>query len=128
MIQDSFKEQQRQNSTHPRFDRPRLHTTFPLLTDFDLFFNSKLPLIVIKMQHTLTRWTWKRLIGNKTAKTDAFQGRLNLRSDPRTKLVAKTPIPQLLACVPLCWPPMTVCWHNVDTLRRCKRSNRDFSS
>ena len=55
-----------------------------------------------------------------------FQGRLNSRSEPRTKLVAKTPIPQVLARVSLCWPPMTTCGHNVDTLRTCKRSNRDF--
>ena len=58
--------------------------------------------------------------------TDAFQGRLNARSEPRTKLVAKTPIPQVLARVSLCWPPMSVCGKNVDTLRACKRSNRDF--
>ena len=25
-----------------------------------------------------------------------------------------------------CWPPMTICGKNVDTLRPCKRSNRDF--
>ena len=37
------------------------------------------------------RWPWRRLIGNKMAKTDAFQGRLNSRSGPRTMLVAKTP-------------------------------------
>ena len=56
----------------------------------------------------------------------AFQVRLNSRSEPRTKLVAKTPNPQILARVSLCWPPMSVCGKNVYALRACKRSNRDF--
>ena len=54
------------------------------------------------------------------------QGRLNSRSEPRTKLVAKTPNPQIFARVSLCWPPMSVCGKNVYALRACKRSNRDF--
>ena len=62
------------------------------------------------------------LLGNKTAKTDAFHRRLNKDKAQ----VAKTPIPQVLACVSLCWPPMTICGKNVDTLRTCKWSNRDF--
>ena len=40
--------------------------------------------------------------------------------------MTKTPISQVLARVSLCWPPMSVCGKNVDTLRACKRSNRDF--
>ena len=36
------------------------------------------------------------------------------------------PIPQVLARVSLCWPLMTICGQSVDTLRACKRSNRDF--
>ena len=63
---------------------------------------------------------------NKTAKTDAFHGRLNSRSETRTKLVAKTLIPQVLACMSLCWLSMTICGKNVDTLQTGKRSNRDF--
>ena len=39
--------------------------------------------------------------------------------------MTKTPISQVLARVSLCWP-MSVCGKNVDTLRACKRSNRDF--
>ena len=66
------------------------------------------------------------LLENKTAKTDAFQRPLNSRSEPRTELVAKTSIPQVLARVSLCWPLMTICGQNVDTLRTPKRSNRDF--
>ena len=57
----------------------------------------------------------------EAGKYRAFQVRLNLRSEPRTKLVAKTPNPQIL-----CWPPMSVCGKNVYALRACKRSNRDF--
>ena len=59
-------------------------------------------------------------------KADTFPGRLHSRSEPRPNLVAKTPIQQVLARVFLCWPPMSVCGKNVDTLRACKRSNRDF--
>ena len=62
----------------------------------------------------------------EAGKYRAFQGRLNSRSEPRTKLVAKTPNPQILARVSLCWPPMSVCGKNVYALRACKRSNRDF--
>ena len=40
--------------------------------------------------------------------------------------MAKTPNPQVLARVCLCWPPMSVCGKNVYALRACKRSNRDF--
>ena len=40
--------------------------------------------------------------------------------------MAKTPNPQVLARVSLCWPPMSVCGKNVYALRACKRSNRDF--
>ena len=40
--------------------------------------------------------------------------------------MAKTPNPQVLARVSLCWPPMSVCRKNVYALRACKRSNRDF--
>ena len=47
----------------------------------------------------------------------AFQVRLNSRSEPRTKLVAKTPNPQILARVSLCRPPMSVCGKNVYALR-----------
>ena len=62
----------------------------------------------------------------EAANTEAFQRRLNSRSEPSTKLVAKTPIPQVLARVSLCWPLMSVCGKNVDSLRACRRSNRDF--
>ena len=62
----------------------------------------------------------------EAGKYRAFLVRLNSRSEPRTKLVAKTPNPQILARVSLCWPPMSVCWKNVYALRACKRSNRDF--
>ena len=62
----------------------------------------------------------------EAGKYRAFQVRLNSRSEPRTKLVAKTPNPQILARVSLCWPPMSVCGKNVYALRACKRSNRDF--
>ena len=65
-------------------------------------------------------------IVREASKYRAFQGRLNSRSEPRTKLVAKTPNPQVLARVSLCWPPMSVCGKNVYALRACKRSNRDF--
>ena len=40
--------------------------------------------------------------------------------------MTKTPISQVLVRVSLCWPPMSICGKNVDTLRACKRSNRDF--
>ena len=64
----------------------------------------------------------------EAGKYRAFQVRLNSRSgsEPRTKLVAKTPNPQILARVSLCWPPISVCGKNVYALRACKRSNRDF--
>ena len=62
----------------------------------------------------------------EAGKYSAFQVRLNSRSEPRTKLVVKTPNPQILARVSLCWPPMSVCGKNVYALRACKRSNRDF--
>ena len=41
-------------------------------------------------------------------------------------LVSKTPILKVLARVSFYWQPMTICGKNVDTLRPCKRSNRDF--
>ena len=44
----------------------------------------------------------------------------------RTNLVSKTPILKVLARVSFYWQPMTICRKNVDTLRPCKRSNRDF--
>ena len=44
----------------------------------------------------------------------------------RTNLVSKTPILKVLARVSFYWQPMTICGKNVDTLRPCKRSNRDF--
>ena len=44
----------------------------------------------------------------------------------RTNLVSKTPILKVLARVSFYRQPMTICGKNVDTLRPCKRSNRDF--
>ena len=46
------------------------------------------------------------------AKTDAFPKCLNSRPEPRPKLVAKTPIPQVLARMSLCQPPMSICGKN----------------
>ena len=40
--------------------------------------------------------------------------------------MSKTPILKVLARVSFYWQPMTICGKNVDTLRPCKRSNRDF--
>ena len=61
----------------------------------------------------------------KAGKNRRFSGMLELEIS-RTKHVAKTPIPQVLARVSLCWPPMSIWGKIVDTLRACKRSNRDF--
>ena len=54
--------------------RSRLHTTSSLLTDFDHFFKLKTTSDCYKDAIYAYRWTWERLIGDKTAKTDGFQG------------------------------------------------------
>ena len=61
----------------------------------------------------------------EAVKSRRFSGTLE-RWTKDKKLVTKTPISQVLARVSLCWPPMSICGKNIDTLRACKWSNRDF--
>ena len=97
--------------------RSRLHTTVSFLTDFDHLLNSKLPLIVRKMLYTLT-------VGLENA-SRRFSGTLNSKSRQGQSSCQRRRSKKF-SRASFCWPPMTICGKNVDTLRPCKRSNRDF--
>ena len=62
----------------------------------------------------------------EAGKNRRFLGSLELEIWTKDKTGGRTPIPQVLVRVSRCWPPMGVCGKNNDTLRACKRSNRDF--